>query len=227
MRDLFSAATGQDQSVGPIVMNGPVTIPTADMIRFTYSNLIQKMQFAPEQADAFVKILTDEKNQETAIREQNALPPQALDSLRTTADGQVSAVLAEHQLQLAPQIQAVEQNATAQLEPLLGSEDNVNYYETYNDQAKERAVIDGGGYTDALNAAGVPPVTLDQEESLVNLVYQYRTAANGNPIPPEQQDQILQQAQTFISPAQLTVFQQFLPMLSKPPPAPGTVNRAG
>lgn len=224
MRDLFTAATGQDQSTGPIVAPGPVSMPTADMVRYRYGNLMQKMRFTPEQAAAFVKIVSDSQDEETAIRQQNPLPPQVLASLRTMTDGQVSTALAQHDQQLQPLVQAVEQNTTAQLQPLLNG--NEDYYQTYNDQVQERAVILGGGYTDALETANVPPLTLDQEEQLVNLVYQYRTAANGNPIPPDQQAQILQQAATFISSDQVGVFKQFLPMLVTPP-VPGTVIRGG
>jgi len=91
------------------------------------------------------------------------------------------------------------------------------YYLTYADQAKERVWI-LSGYEQVQATISVLPLTLDQEEQLVNLVYQYRTATNGNnfdPIPPDQVPQMLQQAGAFLSPDQVGVFQQLLPGLVK------------
>jgi hypothetical protein len=95
------------------------------------------------------------------------------------------------------------------------------YYQTYLDQGKERSIIQGLSEQAQIAAQtqgtpGVPPLTVDQEEQLVNLFYQYHTAASGNnfdPIPPEQAPQILQQAGTFLSPEQVGLMQQVLATL--------------
>jgi DNA-binding transcriptional MerR regulator len=190
------------------------------MFRFQFSNLFQKMQFTPEQIDAFLKIYMDKQNQQNAIRLQN--PPDSRISAGVR-DGSISsdqsqALLDLHDQQLEPQMQAVEQSFAPQMQQLMGSADNYNYYLTYADQAKERVWI-LTGYAQAQDTTGVAPLTLDQEEQLVNLVYQYRTAANGrnfDPIPTDRVPQMLQQASTFLSSDQVTILQQLLPGLVQP-----------
>jgi RNA polymerase sigma factor (sigma-70 family) len=190
------------------------------MLRVQYGNLIQKMRFTPEQADAFVKILSSQEDQKKNAILQYQLTPQTLSNMRTMTNEQAQAVVDQHDQQLADLNQTIEQNATAQLQPLLGSADNVDYYNTYTDQNKERTII-AIGYAQMLDTAGVPPLTLDQEEQVVNLVYQYRTALNGSgigglPIPPDQATQLLQQAGAFLTPDQVGVLQQVLPSLVAP-----------
>ena len=190
------------------------------MFRFQFSNLFQKMQFTSEQIDAFLKIYMDKQNQQNAIRLQNPLDPRIIASVRdgSISPDQAQALMDQHDQQLEPQMQAVEQSIAPQMQQLMGSADNYNYYLTYADQAKERVWI-LTGYAQAQDTTGVAPLTLDQEEQLVNLVYQYRTAANGrnfDPIPTDRVPQMLQQASTFLSSDQVTILQQLLPGLVQP-----------
>jgi len=190
------------------------------MFRFQFSNLFQKMQFTSEQIDAFLKIYMDKQNQQNAIRLQNPLDPRIIASVRdgSISPDQAQALMDQHDQQLEPQMQAVEQSFAPQMQQLMGSADNYNYYLTYADQAKERVWI-LTGYAQAQDTTGVAPLTLDQEEQLVNLVYQYRTAANGrnfDPIPTDRVPQMLQQASTFLSSDQVTILQQLLPGLVQP-----------
>ena len=45
---------------------------------------------------------------------------------------------------------------------------------------KERAVV-MSGYKNGLNKAGLPPLTVDEDEQLVNLFYQARLGAKNDP----------------------------------------------
>ncbi len=193
-----------------------------DSLRYGFSNLFQKMQFTPEQIDAFVKIQMDKQKQQNAITLQNT-DPQLLKNLRDgiITRAQAQATADQNAQRQQAQLQAVEDSYAPQIQQLMGNMDNYAYYQTYLDQGKERGIIQGLSEQAQLTAQtqgtpGVPPLTVDQEEQLVNLFYQYHTAASGNnfdPIPPEQAPEILQKAGAFLSPEQLELVKPVLPML--------------
>ncbi len=190
-----------------------VVIPSVDAIRNQYGNLMQKMRFTPAQAEAFVEILADKQDQEAAIMQANPMKnPQS--GPRTEAE--IAMAFDQYQQQLQSQEQPVEQNAAAQLRQLLGNDDNYDYYRTYTDQNKERMIV-VNGYADNLDSAGVLPLTLAQEEQLVNLVYQGRVSANDDPaVQAQQVPQILQQAAAFLSADQIGVLKRAMPDLIAP-----------
>ncbi len=190
---------------------GNPSIMQEGMIRSRYGNLFQKMRFTPEQIDVFVKIQLDKDAQEAAMLRQNPIDAKTSTSLATLEPAKASALLEQH---YDPLEKAIEQNVAPQIQQLMGSDDNYQYYEDYTDQNIERSPITMG-YASALEAAGVPALTVDQEEQLTGLVYQYRKTANG-PLAPEQAGQMLKDAGKFISPAQVEVLLQIMPSLAAP-----------
>jgi len=176
------------------------------MIRSMYGNFFQKMQLTPAQIDAFVKIQLDELQQKNAIYAQMSIARGSQTSEQTTAQKQAAVVQAMQPLQ--PQLQALEQNATTQLQPLLGSADNVSYYQDYAAAFDQRLAV-LNDYEPALEGAGLPPLTLDQEEQLTNLAYQNLVNAHGDPATAAQQfPQVLQQVSAFLTPEQVQVLQR-------------------
>jgi len=184
------------------------TATSEAIMRLQFGNLFQKMKFTPEQVDAFIKIQLDVQDQESQLVRQNPIDAATSESLKTMTDVQASAFLEQ---KLEAEEQQIEFNAAPQIQQLMGSDDNYQYYQTYTDQNKERMAI-VMGYPDYLTSAGAPPLTLDQEEQLVNVVYQIRLAANGSALSSDQAAQILQQAGTFLSADQVQVLQQIMPV---------------
>jgi len=188
------------------------TATSEAMLRLQFGNLFQKMKFTPEQTDAFVKIQLDIQDQESQLVRQNPIDDATSASLKTMTDAQASTIL-EQKLEAGEQ--QIEFNAAPQIQQLMGSDDNYQYYQTYTDQNKERMAI-VMGYPEYLASAGAAPLTLDQEEQLVNVVYQIRLAANGSALSSDQAAQLLQQAGTFLSADQVEVLQKLMPVYVVP-----------
>ena len=194
------------------VTGGIVTFPPDLYFLNQYGNLFQKLKLTPDQITAFMKIMEDKQAQKGDFMRANALDPGILAGL--TGD-QIATVQQEHFQQMQLLMQPIDQAADSQVRQILGS-DGFNYYQTYNAQQKERAVI-MNGYREGLNTAGVPPLTLDQDEQLVNLVYQARIGANNDPDAEAQQfPQVVQQASAFLTANQIKVFEQYMPPLLSP-----------
>jgi RNA polymerase sigma factor (sigma-70 family) len=203
-----------------------VTIPTGLHIQIEYGNLFQKLHLTPDQIAAFIKIMVDSQEQKSAFMRDHQLDPKMLAGL---TGEQVMAAQMEHQQELQMLMQPIDQAADSQIKRLLGSDGNYNYYQIYTDQNKERMVV-MNGYRDGLDAAGVPPLTLDTDEQLVNLVYRARISANNDAVAEAQQlPQIMRQAATFLTPAQVKVLAQYTrSFLSAPMTGVGGIGtRAG
>ena len=141
----------------------------------------------------------------------NQLDRKTLDGL---SEAEIGDAQEEHFNQLQVLFKPVEEAADLRIKQLLGND--YDYYQTYTDQLKERAVI-MNGYRTGLENAGVPPLTLDEDEQLVNLVYQARIGANNNPtLEARQLPQIMQQAAAFLTADQVKVFAKFTPSLFSP-----------
>ncbi len=195
---------------------GPVVIPPDLYLQNQYGNLFQKLQLTTNEVAAFIDIMIDKQAQETAVRREHPLDRTTLTGL---TDAQVAAAREEHQQQVQVLLQPIDQAADLQIKQLLGSDENYSYYQTYIDQQKERLLL-SNGYADDLDSAGVPPLTLDQVEQLVTLVYQYRIAAgNDTNSLAQQAPQILQEAASFLTTDQVQVLTQNMRSLVSPRPA--------
>lgn len=176
-----------------------------------YGNLFQKLQLTPDLIAAFIKIMQDKQAQEGDLMRANQLDRKTLDGL---SEAEIGDAQEEHFNQLQVLFKPVEEAADLRIKQLLGND--YDYYQTYTDQLKERAVI-MNGYRTGLENAGVPPLTLDEDEQLVNLVYQARIGANNNPtLEARQLPQIMQQAAAFLTADQVKVFAKFTPSLFSP-----------
>jgi RNA polymerase sigma factor (sigma-70 family) len=192
---------------------GMVPIPSDLYLHVQFDNLFQKLQLTPDQIAAFMKIMEDRQAQSAAIMRANPLDHTALIGL---TDAQFASAMEEYQQQLQVLLQPIDQAADSQIKQLLGNDDNYSHYQTYTNQQKERAVV-MNGYRDGLDAAGVPPLTLDEDEQLVNLVYQARIGANNDPdVEAQQFPHVLQQATAFLTSDQIKVFEQYMPHLLSP-----------
>lgn len=193
--DLLAAAKANSRNNG-----GFVTTPPDMWVQLRYDNLFQKLNLTPEQIAVFTRIMVDKQNQTGDILRANPLDYKTLAGL---SDDEKAAARDAYQQQMDALTQPADDVADAQVKQLLGSDANYNYYQTYNDQQQERAVV-MGGYRGGLNAAGIPALTLDQDEQLVNLFYQARLDADDDAdAEAEQVPQILQQAAAFLTPDQI------------------------
>jgi RNA polymerase sigma factor (sigma-70 family) len=191
---------------------GVTQIPPELFLQVQFGNMFQKLNLTTNQIAAFIKIMEDKQEQLAAFRRDHPFDPNSLTGL--TRD-QIIAAQMKYSQQLQGQMQPIDQAANLQIEQLLGSGD-YNYYLAYSDQRKERAVV-MNGYRSGLDANGVPPLTLDEDEQLVNLFYQARIAANGDPTAEARQlPQLLQQAGTFLKPEQVQVLTQYTSSLVSP-----------
>jgi RNA polymerase sigma factor (sigma-70 family) len=189
--------------------------------RNLYGNLFLILNFTPAQEDAFIKVLTS-----TGVK----IPDSYTDALKTNADYQaLNQKLQDNNLsreeklvlskqmaalmmptitqmleELQSQIEASQQTEETRLRQLLGSDDNYEFYQDYSNSNLPRlAVI--GQYTGALQDAGVPGLTVDQQESLIDFVVQSiqpeATAA-------DRLEEILDQAEMILTPDQMAVLQE-------------------
>jgi RNA polymerase sigma factor (sigma-70 family) len=198
--DLIAAARLNAGQTG-----GVVTIPPAAYVQVQYGNLFQKLELTPDQIGGFIKIMEDRQARMAALMRQYPLDPNSLAGL---TEDQAAAVHEQHQQELQPLMQSVEQDADSQIKQLLGTEDHYNYYQTYTAQEKERAVI-MGGYREGLEAAGFPPLTLDQVEQLVSLAYKHRLDAGNDPVLQATRfPEMMEEAATFLTPEQVQVLAQ-------------------
>ena len=199
MSDVLASARAAGSGVG-----GIIPLPPEIYLQTEYDNLFQKLNLTPDQIAAFMKIMEDKQAQKGEFMRANALDPNTLVGL---TGAQIAAARQEHFQQIQVLMQPIDQAADSQIKQLLGSDD-YNYYQIYNDQHKERTVV-MNGYRGGLDAAGVPPLTLDEDEQLVNLFYQARIAANNDSaLEAEQLPQILQQAATFLTTDQINILTQ-------------------
>ena len=58
-----------------------VAIPPAVVFQHQYANLFAKLQFTPEQADAFIKIKADVQDAKAALLREHQLDPATLEGL--------------------------------------------------------------------------------------------------------------------------------------------------
>ena len=207
MSEVLASARAAGGGVG-----GIIPIPPDIYLQTEYDNLFQKLNLTPDQVAAFMKIMEDKQTQKGEFMRANALDASTLARL---TGAQIAATRQEHFQQVQALMQPIDQAADLQIKQLLGSDD-YNYYQIYNDQHKERTVV-MNGYRGGLDAAGVPPLTLDEDEQLVNLFYQARIAANNDSsLEAEQLPQILQQAATFLTADQINVLAQYTQTLLAP-----------
>jgi RNA polymerase sigma factor (sigma-70 family) len=206
--DILAAAQAAGGARGGILM-----VPPGLHFQNQYGNLFQKLKLTPGQIAAFIKILEDKQTQEGNFMRANQLDRTTLTNL-TRAE--MAAAQQEHFQQMQVLMKPMEEAADLQIKQLLGSDADYNYYLTYNAQQKERAVI-MNGYRTGLVDAGVPPLTLDQDEQLIGLVYQARMGANNDPVLEGRQiPQVLQQAAGFLTSDQIKVFEQYTKSLLSP-----------
>jgi len=193
---------------------GLVVIPPDLYLHSEYDNLFQKLNLTPDQIAAFIRIMEDKQTQEGNFMRANQLDPATLAGLDA---GQIVAAQQEHFQQMQTLMQPIDQAADAQIKQLLGSDANYSDYQTYNAQQKERAVV-MNGYRGGLDAEGVAPLTLDEDEQLVNLFYQARIAANSDAdVEAQQLPQIMRQAATFLTADQVNVLTQYTRSLVSSP----------
>jgi RNA polymerase sigma factor (sigma-70 family) len=192
-------------------VKGPIRLPVDANLQFQYGNLFQKLNLTTDQIAAFKKIQEDKQPQiAAAVREHPFDPANARGNTPANA-----AAREQYQAEIEALMQPIEQAADSQIKQLLGSDD-YNYYRTYTDQQKERMVV-MGGYREGLDAAGVPPLTLDQVEQLVSVAYQHRTNSGQDPSNISQSmPEVLQQAGTFLTADQVLVLGHYTAALASP-----------
>lgn len=204
---LANARAAQGSSNGPVILGPEVNV------QLQYGNLFQKLNLTPNQIAMFEKIMREEQEQTTAVmREHPFVRNSAVD--RNSAEA--AAEHEQYQEHLQALLQPVQQAAESQIRQLLGSGENYDYYRTYTDQQKERMVV-MGGYREGLDAAGVPPLTLDQVEHLIALAYQQRlSSSNALDGRDQQTQQLLQQAAAFLTSDQVRVLAKYTTTLMSP-----------
>jgi RNA polymerase sigma factor (sigma-70 family) len=182
---------------------GGTLVPADRVVQNQYGNLFQKLQLTTDQVSAFAKILIDRQAQSYAAAPgQFQLPIGALSD-----DEMVERIQAQKQ-RASASLQTIDEAAGLQIKELLGTDDNFKYYQTYSDQSPERDVVINA-YADGLDEAGVAPLTLDQQEQLVNVLYRARVSddrdAQTLKVP-----EILQEASTLLTADQVKVLERYM-----------------
>jgi polyhydroxyalkanoate synthesis regulator protein len=190
--------------------SGMLQIPAESFIQNKYGDLFQILRLTPDQIAAFINIKKEAQQQMALIASQN---PMDRGAFQTMTDDQIAAAGADHQKKLMVLQQPAIDASESQVRQLLGDGADFQYYKTYSDQDKERAVL-FNGYADALDTAGVPALTLDQLEQIIGLIYNARISSNNDPTVESQLiPNVLTQASGFMSADQIKVLQQFIPHL--------------
>jgi len=186
-----------------------------------YNNLFIKLKFTAAQIDAFSKIISNNQKQEDAVYQaadsklSDAKKKELIDKAFTQIEndpslhnpGSVAPLLINKMddlLGITPQMQAIKDNTDAQLRQLFSSDANYQYYQDYTKQAGVRFwVINRYGST--LQSAGLPDLSVDQQEALVGIVVQ-NLHALVDPITSQNHvQQVLDQASAILSPEQVDV----------------------
>jgi RNA polymerase sigma factor (sigma-70 family) len=182
---------------------GGTIVPADRMIQNQYGNLFQQLELTPDQIAIFTRIVTDRQRRRLAVSVEH---PFQLEPGTVSRDEGIAAVR-EHQQKLEALQQAVDQAADEQIRQLLGSDVNLEHFQIYRDQTPERLLVINK-YADALDDAGVPPLTLDQQEHLVTVLYQARDS-NDPKTQAAKIPEILQQASMLLSAQQVNVLEQY------------------
>jgi len=154
--------------------------------RNLYGNMFVKLGFTPEQEDKFIQIMKDASIKfDLSGENQNLSPDQLIEKIR-------------------PQAEAMRQEQQKQLRQLLGSDENYDYYNAYtNGNAVRLQIINE--YSNGLGKAGVPGLTVDQQESLIGFVLQSIAPGASDE---ERLQEILGQAGTVLDAEQLAVLKK-------------------
>jgi len=189
--------------------------------RDDYRNLFQKLNFTLDQQDAFLKILNSRQDQTAAANQaaRSKFTDEQYTEILTKLAGQYTASVdgppdpwtlsqsfmkkTNDLLGITAQIQAINDNADAQLRQALGSEENYQTYQTYTNQAGVRQWVNNA-YGNALQSAGVPGLSADQQEALVAVIAQSMLPGDmGGRI--KQLPQVIDQASAILTPDQIEV----------------------
>jgi RNA polymerase sigma factor (sigma-70 family) len=182
---------------------GGTVVPGDRFIQNQYGNLFQKLGLTEDQIATFTKIILDQMGQRARVT--GAHPFQVMSG--APGRDEVVAEGRAYQERIMASQEAINEAADLQIKALLGTDETFKYYQTYTAQAPERLLV-VNDYADGLDEAGVPPLTLDQQEQLVEVLYRARASDDWH-IQGLRFSEILQGASALLSADQVKVLERY------------------
>ncbi len=194
--------------------------PGGNRLQNQYRNLFQKLNFTPDQQQAFLKILNDRQDQLGKISRAatSKFTPEQYNELSNNIFQQVDYrdpkfrdpwVLSQtminkvhEQLGIADQLKDVNDAADVRLRAFFGSEANYQAYQTYTSQEGVRQWV-MYYYENALQSSGVPGLTPEQQEALVAVVANSLQPGDWGKL--KEVSQVIGHASSFLTPEQIEV----------------------
>jgi RNA polymerase sigma factor (sigma-70 family) len=195
----------------------------ANNFRSQYANFFAKMNFTQAQQDAFIKTLSNNQDQLVAAFQsaKSKLSDAQFNELMNNAEAQIMNDPGPHDpltmfgqellnkeydlLGITAQIQAIKDNTETQLRQALGTNVNYAYYQSYTSNGGIRQWV-ANGFSNALQSAGLPDLSVDQQEALVDIVAGNLQQGPSDPVSSlNHVQQVANQASAVLSPNQIEV----------------------
>jgi len=186
-----------------------------------YAGLSLKLNLTQEQLDEYMKIMAASRERVVAVNQDarsrftedqiiemtniagKQMIPNDPATLDPTAFVDAMNEKINDQLGITAQLQAIKDDTNAQLQLLLGSKDKFQTYQTFMSQSGVRQWVIGS-YGRALQTAGAPELTTNQQEALVEIVA--KSLQPGDWFGGfSQLPQVVDQASTILTPEQIEV----------------------